>query len=95
LAAGKQTVGEIHIRKKGIMAWRTNVIIAKSGNRVFLWPLNSTTMGKCSATDCKTSEYMFIIATLLINNMNIKPLDMVLGRRIPRSMIYVSFISFT
>jgi hypothetical protein len=57
------------MRKKGIMAQRTNAIIAKSGNRVFLWPLNSTIVGKCSANECKTSEYIFIIATLLINNI--------------------------
>jgi hypothetical protein len=57
------------MREKGIMAQRTNAIIAESGNRVFLWPLNSTSVGKCSANDCKTSEYMFIIATLLINNI--------------------------
>jgi hypothetical protein len=62
-------VGETRIRKKGIMAQRTNAIIAESGNRVFVWPLNCTIVGTCSANQCKTSEYIFIIATLLINNI--------------------------
>jgi hypothetical protein len=57
------------MRKKGIMAQRTNAMIAESGNRVVLWPLNTTIVGTCSANECRTSEYMFIIATLLINNI--------------------------